>query len=501
MSRHLDDAAHTALERRHVNTITFENEAKWGPVHPEPERFDFTGADRVADEAQAQGMKMRGHVLIWHAEMPAWLKELTPTRQEALDLLRDHIRRVVGHFRQKYPGLIQEWDVVNEGIDNDGSRRNNLWQRWIGDDYMDHAFRFARAAAGPGVALYYNDYFDGGMVEGAELVGGEFDDGDPFPQPTPGAQGAMPCEVVVKCVAVKELVTGMVRRGVPIDGVGFQAHIPSPTPSDYRGLTAWVGELGLRWAVTELDVPVPAGGGDASGQHQARAYTGVARACIDDPACNTIVTWGLSDRYTWWKNLLGGSLPDALHFREDLTRQAGGRRAPRGAGGRARGGVHTGRERPLPGPPGDGRGPRSRARASGADEAAAARAGRPGAAAPPARPWLLRQGLAPRRDGRPLRPGPGRARAPGGHPRRAPPRPRGRAGLRRRAAAPTVPAPGADRPRPGATGSPRAADRSRSRWPGAAAGRRRPRHGGPPARAAPGAEARARGLVGQVLGS
>ena len=318
-STHLDDAPHTALMRRHVNTLTFENETKWGPVHPERDRYDFSGADRVAAEAQAQGMKMRGHVLIWHVQNPAWLNELSPSRDEAIALLHDHIDTVVGHFRRRFPGLIVEWDVVNEGIDNDGTRRSNVWQRWIGDDYMDHAFRFARAAAGPRVALFYNDYFHSGMVEGAELIGGEFDDGDPFPQPTPGAQGALPCDAVVKCRAVRELVTGMVRRGVPIDGVGFQAHIPSPNPSDYRGLTAWVGELGLRWAITELDVPVPAGGGDASAQHQATAYRQAAQACIDDPACNTIVTWGLSDRYTWWRSLAGGALPDALHFRDDLS--------------------------------------------------------------------------------------------------------------------------------------------------------------------------------------
>ena len=259
MSRHLEDPALAALAREQVNTLVFENEAKWATVHPEPDRYDFTGADRIAAFAQRNGMTMRGHTLIWHAEMPEWLKALSPTRDEAIALLRDHVFTVVGHFREKFPGLVTQWDVVNEGIDNDATRRQNLWQRWIGDDYMDMAFRWAREAAGPKVGLFYNDYFDAGMTAGAEAIGGEFDDGDAVGSALPGATGALSCAEVAKCAAVRELVTGMLERGVPIDGVGFQAHLAGPAPSDHRGLTAWVGELGLEWVPSELDVPLPVG--------------------------------------------------------------------------------------------------------------------------------------------------------------------------------------------------------------------------------------------------
>ena len=317
-STYLGDKPYVELVKRHAGAITFENETKWSFVHPERDRYDFAGADALARFALVSGLKMRGHVLIWHAQNPDWLKQLSPTRVEALALLKEHIDTVVGHFRDQFPGLVVEWDVVNEGIDNDGTRRQNVWQRWIGDDYMDHAFRMAHAAAGPGVKLYYNDYLDGGMVEGAEAIGGDFDDGDPYPMATPGATGSMDCDAVVKCRAVKELVSGLVARGVPIDGVGFQAHVANPTPSDYRGLTAWVGKLGLRWAVTELDVPVPPNGGEQSRSHQANAYRLTASACLDDPACSTIVTWGITDRYSWWPTLTNGALGEALHFDRDL---------------------------------------------------------------------------------------------------------------------------------------------------------------------------------------
>jgi endo-1,4-beta-xylanase len=317
-SFHLSDRPYESLLRDHAGVVTFENETKWGPVHPEPERYDFAKADRLARWAWRNGQRMRGHTLIWHVQNPQWLKDLEPTRDEAIGLLRDHIFEVVGHFDRRFPGMVVQWDVVNEAIDNDGTRRANVWQRWIGDDYVGLAFRFAREAAGPEVELYLNDYFDGAMMAGAEGLGGEFDDGDPVPMLTPGASGSLGCDEVVKCSATRELVTELLAAGAPIDGVGFQGHMASPTPSDYRALTSWVGPLGLEWAITEADRPIPADSGAPARDAQAQAFAGALRACVDDPACDTFVLWGLADRYTWWRTLAAGALPDALPFDQAL---------------------------------------------------------------------------------------------------------------------------------------------------------------------------------------
>ena len=158
------------------------------------------------------------------------------------------------------------------------------------------------------------------MMAGAELIP-EFDDGDPLPSTSTGATGPLGCDAVAKCVATRELVDSLLAAGVPIDGVGFQGHMADLLPSDFRALTAWVGARGLDWALTEADVPMPAGTGPIGAARQADAYAAAADACIDDPACDTIVTWGLSDRYTWWKGLLGGVLPDALPFDEARRRR------------------------------------------------------------------------------------------------------------------------------------------------------------------------------------
>lgn len=310
--RYLDDAGFAPLLARQANVVTFENAAKWAAVHPSRHRYDFRAADRLARWARDHGMTMRGHNLLWHLNNPAWLEALQPTRAEAIALLREHITTVVRHFRTRFPGLVRQWDVVNEGIGNDARRRQNVWQRWIGDDYIAIAFRAARAAAGPHVRLYYNDYVDEGIMRAAELTS---------PQPVavalPGAAGSLSCAAVPKCRAVQQLVRGLVRRHVPIDGVGFQAHMAGDDPSDYRALTAWVSPLGLRWAITEADYPIGAGADPAARARQAAAFRGAARACVRDRACDTFVAWGLTDRYTWWTGISGGLLPDALLFDAD----------------------------------------------------------------------------------------------------------------------------------------------------------------------------------------
>lgn len=308
----LGDPGFSPLLARQANVVTFENAAKWAAVHPSRKRYDFRAADRMARWARDHGMTMRGHNLVWHVSNPAWLQALHPTRAEAIRLLREHITTVVSHFRTRFPGLVKQWDVVNEGIGNDARRRQSVWQRWIGDDYIAIAFRAARAAAGPGVRLYYNDYFDDALMHAAEATSAA-----PVTVAEPGATGALGCAAVPKCRAVQRLVRGLVRRHVPIDGVGFQAHMLGSDPSDQGALAAWVGKLGLRWAITEADMPIGAGADPAARARQATAFGAAARACVRDTACDTFVAWGLTDRYTWWTGLTAGGLPDALLFDAD----------------------------------------------------------------------------------------------------------------------------------------------------------------------------------------
>ena len=88
-------------------------------------------------------MAVRGHTLVWHRQNPAWLTTGTFSRAELVAILRDHIHTVVRHYR----GRVAAWDVVNEAVDDSGTRlRDNLWLRGIGPDYIEMAFRFAHEA-------------------------------------------------------------------------------------------------------------------------------------------------------------------------------------------------------------------------------------------------------------------------------------------------------------------------------------------------------------------
>ena len=156
------------------------------------------------------------------------------------------------HFR----GRVAAWDVVNEALNDDGTRRNCLWKRVIGDDWVDQAFRFARRAD-PGAKLFYNE-------TKADV-------------PNP------------KYEATVGLVRDLRARGVPVDGVGLQFHLTDtmPTRAQVEEAIARLGELGVDVHISEMDVPVWYLGSTLERKlaRQAAVYRAVAAACNAQPAC------------------------------------------------------------------------------------------------------------------------------------------------------------------------------------------------------------------------
>jgi endo-1,4-beta-xylanase len=201
---------------------------------------------------------------VWHYQNPAWLQDGTWTRATLGPVLDNHIATVVGH----YAGMISQWDVVNEAFNDDGSLRQSVWSRAFGDDYIDRAFRDAHQAD-PKVALFYNDY----NLE------------------WPNA----------KADAVFAMVSSMRRRGVPIDGVGFQMHAFTgfPTGAQLTEQFARYARIGVETAITELDVRLPVPASQTDPEAQRHAYHDAVRACVDAPNCNTVLVWGFTDKYSW----------------------------------------------------------------------------------------------------------------------------------------------------------------------------------------------------------
>lgn len=262
-----DRPADAALIAHQFSSVTPENAMKWEVVHPGVSTWDFTAADGIVAFAEAHGQRVRGHTLVWHRQNPAWLTGSTPTRDEAIATLRDHIATLVGRYR----GRIAQWDVVNEAIADDGTLRDSVWLRSIGPDYIRLAFEFAHAAD-PDADLFINDY----LIE----RGG------------------------AKAATLLWIVQTLRNEGVPIDGVGYQTHalVPSlmPTPEQFADEMRRFAGRGLLVEITEMDVAVHLPSDPAvDPQAQADAYGSSVMACLAVRECTGITTWNYSDAESW----------------------------------------------------------------------------------------------------------------------------------------------------------------------------------------------------------
>lgn len=245
------------------NAISPENVMKWESLHPEPGVYDFEAADAYVAYGEAHDMWILGHTLVWHSQTPQWVfedEDGDPLSREALlDRMEDHIRTVVGRYR----GRVDGWDVVNEALNEDGTLRDSPWRRIIGDDYLEHAFRFAHEAD-PGAELYYNDY----SLENK-----------------PKRDGAV------------RLVRSLQDAGVRVTGIGTQAHVNLewPTVAQMDSTIRAFAEVG-DVMVTELEVDVLPGRGSQSADVNRREEGGAGL----DPYTDGLpadVQRQLADRY------------------------------------------------------------------------------------------------------------------------------------------------------------------------------------------------------------
>ncbi|WP_169982463.1 endo-1,4-beta-xylanase [Microbispora sp. H10836] len=249
----LGDSQYTTIANREFNMVTAENEMKIDATEPNQNQFNFTQGDRVYNWAVQNGKRVRGHTLAWHNQQPNWMRNLSGSalRQAMIN----HINGVVGHYK----GKIYAWDVVNEAFDDgSGGRRDSNLQR-TGNDWIEVAFRTARAAD-PNAKLCYNDY----NIDNWSWA---------------------------KTQGVYNMVRDFKSRGVPIDCVGLQSHFNSQSAynSNYRTTISSFAALGVDVQITELDIQ----GGSA------QTYANVVNDCLAVPRCAGITVWGVRDSDSW----------------------------------------------------------------------------------------------------------------------------------------------------------------------------------------------------------
>lgn len=216
----------SSLIVQQFNSITPENAMKMGPIHPRENEYNWKDADSIVAFAKQHHIKIRGHNLCWHNQVPSWLfvdsSGKTVSKQVLLQRLKDHITTVVS----RYKGIIYAWDVVNEAIsDKPGEYyRNSAWYQVCGEEFIAKAFEYAHAAD-PKALLFYNDYNEINAAKREKIY---------------------------------TLVKGLKDAGVPIDGVGLQGHwaVNEPSVPQLDSTLARFAELGLKLQVTELDISV-----------------------------------------------------------------------------------------------------------------------------------------------------------------------------------------------------------------------------------------------------
>ncbi|MEV0719713.1 endo-1,4-beta-xylanase [Asanoa sp. NPDC050611] len=284
------DPQYREIVSREFSTVTAENVMKWETLEPTRGTYNFGPADELIAFAKRNNQKVRGHVLVWQNQLPSWLTtgvdNGTISTDELRDILRNHITTVVKHFK----GRIWQWDVVNEAVSDPWDSPPTLhykgfWAQHLGDGYVADAFRWARAAD-PKALLFYNDY----NIEA-------FGSGDPAND---------------KTQFVYDMAKGLLRAGVPIDGIGSQGHLGTQygnydTLQVAAALKKFSG-LGLATAFTEVDVRSQLTPGVQAGdsneinprlQASAANYSVLLQACLADRHCLSFTVWGFTDKHSW----------------------------------------------------------------------------------------------------------------------------------------------------------------------------------------------------------
>jgi endo-1,4-beta-xylanase len=213
-------------------------------------------------------MRVRGHNLVWHSQLPSWVSSLPASQVQSA--MESHITTEVTHYK----GEVYSWDVVNEPFNDDGTLRQDVFYNAMGSGYIADALRTAHAAD-PNAKLYLNDY----SIEGENA----------------------------KSDAMYSLVQSLKSQGAPIDGVGLESHfILGQVPSSMLANMQRFAALGVDVAVTELDDRIQLPASSANLQQQATDYATVVSDCLQVSRCVGVSQWGVGDADSWIPGTFSG---------------------------------------------------------------------------------------------------------------------------------------------------------------------------------------------------
>lgn len=280
------DAKANAVILQHFNMATPENIMKAEIIHPQWDVYNFDLADKMMAYGKKNNIKINGHTLIWHSQLPAFARNI-----KSVDSFRTFFTNHITTVASRYDGQMYSWDVVNEALNEDGTMRRSIFLSRLGDDFVTEAFRLAQKAA-PKTELYYNDYNN---EQPAKRAG---------------------------CIALMKKIQD---AGVRIDGVGIQGHwhVGKVPFKEIEESIQQYAAMGLKVMFTELDIevlprsfqgadvnqrvasnptlnPYPNGLPDSVQQQLASDYENLFKLFLKYKKHVTRVTfWGVNDGQSW----------------------------------------------------------------------------------------------------------------------------------------------------------------------------------------------------------
>lgn len=280
--------SHAELLKQHFNSLTCENQMKYEVVQPEEGKFCFEEADKIVAFAKENGMRMRAHAPVWHAQTPDWFfkqGDRPAPRELVYERMEQHIKTVAEHFGN----AVYCYDVVNEATTDtvdprhlarfgNETYRQSKYLTLCGIEYLEKAYHLMRKYA-PNAQLFYNDY----------------NECDPL-----------------KRERIYTLMKNLLDRGAPLQGCGMQTHynIFKPEMDEVKKSIETYASLGLRIHITEMDISFYKEFTDPQIEptqeqleKQAKIYEdlfGLYRSYSD--VVDSVTFWGVADDRSWLSN-------------------------------------------------------------------------------------------------------------------------------------------------------------------------------------------------------
>jgi endo-1,4-beta-xylanase len=279
----LEDPEYAQLVAHEAAILFTEDDLLWWRLKPTPDSaLDFQYADQFIAFAERNQQLVLGAHLVWDEGFgEEWTEDdLWGLDEEAArSLLFETVEQVVARYR----GRVAGWIVVNEAIDaheQDGLRRDYPWYETIGPSYIEEAFHVAHDAD-PDATLLLNEF--------------GFETDDEFDSAADKRAKAL--------LVLDQLLDA----DAPVHALGVQGHLVADGFAEkfdvagYQHFLSEVADRGLKILITELDVlddglPADSAERDAAIADAYRLYLDTALA---EPAVASVITFGLSDRYTW----------------------------------------------------------------------------------------------------------------------------------------------------------------------------------------------------------